>query len=89
MDSQPGEINIGHLSESQILAFCEKMSDQGFTMHCELYEWIPKDHTEVSIIFDSEDGERTLYLFCLTDSTWVLCSQYHTSFSDSKVMSYA
>ena len=88
MDSQDGEINIGYLSEDQILAFCEKMSEKGFTMHCELYEWIPKDYTEVSIILFADD-DRTLYLFCLADGTWVLCSDYRYSLPFSKVMEYA
>lgn len=89
MDSEDGELNMGCMSEEQILTFCEKMYEMGFTMHCEQYEWIPKDYTEVSIILDSEDGERRLFLFCLTDNTWILCSDYTHSFASSKVLRYA
>jgi hypothetical protein len=72
----------------QVEAFFQKMYDQGYTMHCELYEWIPKDYTEVSVIMHRDD-DKTLYFFCLEDNTWILCSDYHISFAHSKVLRYA
>lgn len=89
MDSNDGEINIGCLSRMQIDAFCEKMISQGYIMHCELYEWIPKDHTEVSMIMHRDSDGRKLFLFCLQDNTWVLCSDYKYSLPHSKLMTYA
>ena len=89
MESNYNELNIGHLSKMQVEAFFQKMYDQGYIMHCELYEWIPHDYTEVSVIMYRENDDRKLFFFCLMDNTWVLCSDYTNSLPLSMVMSYA